>query len=53
MVESSLDEFRLISFKNKYNRYFIGGKENYFGKTKQEYVMLDTGCNTLLLILPI
>jgi hypothetical protein len=34
---------------NKKKRYFLPTKENYFGRVKIEYMMVDSGCNSFLL----
>lgn len=38
-----------IAKKNKRHRLFLASKQNYFGDLNVEVVMIDSGCNSLLL----
>jgi len=42
----------LFASMNKRFRFFIPSKDNYFGGVPVEYVMIDSGCNSILLPLP-
>jgi len=41
-----------LALRNKKSRFFLASKENWFGGLKVEAVMIDSGCNSLLLPLP-
>ena len=38
-----------MAFRNEKNRFFIPSKANYFGGLKYDFVMIDNGCNSILL----
>lgn len=39
----------VLAKMNKRHRFFLASKENYFGGHKVEVVMVDSGCNSMLL----
>ena len=49
------DKYGIVCYalRNKKNRYFLPGKKNLFDNIECERVMFDTGCNSILLPLPI
>jgi len=42
----------IYAYQNMHSRFFIPSRENYFGGLKVDVVMIDNGCNSLLIPLP-
>jgi hypothetical protein len=40
---------KAVACRNAKNRFFVPSKANYFGRLQYDFVMLDNGCNSLLL----
>lgn len=49
MSDEYINNISLVAYKNRKNRFFIPSKKNYFNNYQVEYIMIDNGCNTLLL----
>jgi hypothetical protein len=47
--KSGCEQVIAFALKNKKNRFFLPSKDNFFGGVPVPVVMVDSGCNTLLL----
>ncbi|KAG7357822.1 hypothetical protein IV203_014409 [Nitzschia inconspicua] len=52
MRESLQEKILAVALKNARARFFIPSTDNYFCGLKYDYVMIDSGCNSVLLPFP-
>ena len=52
MRENLRSEILAVALKNARQRFFIPSTENHFGGIKYDFVMIDCGCNSMLLPFP-
>jgi len=49
ILPNILDGVIILARRNRRNRFFLPSKQNFFGPIQFDVVMVDSGCNTILL----